>query len=218
MAINDPKLMRFVVRPNCGGGIVGINRELFEPGMVYEVTELFGDYVIRKLGPSPLGMDDGDAAKIRRGLCNGRSYDCLYREFGGNLVRTVAELTADTAHGFVSITDRRIAASRARVAALNLRELAMAIDAFAEIGSRSPAPLMSEHNAAKADFDAKCNEAVDSLNRLAAACHEDLTVDEAKRPRNLAWRHMTFVRHDATADEAKRWADEWDRFAAEMSS
>lgn len=86
------RFARFVVRPNVNGGIVGINHGLFREGLVYEVVEVLGEYVIRELGPSPLGLPSSEAGE-RFGFCNGWTYDALYRNCGGHLVRTVDELS-----------------------------------------------------------------------------------------------------------------------------
>lgn len=87
------KFMRFVVRPGCEGGVVGINHGLFKEGVVYEVVELIGEYMVRVVGPSPLG------APPRRGYPNnGRDFNSLYAEHGGDLARTVDEIEASLSH------------------------------------------------------------------------------------------------------------------------
>lgn len=94
--MSDQKFARFVVRPDVNGGMVGINVGLFKEGVVYEVTEVLGEFVIRELGPSPLGLPSVIAME-NFGFSNGWTYDHLYSECGGNLVRTVAALAVDRA-------------------------------------------------------------------------------------------------------------------------
>ncbi len=89
---NDPRFMRFVVRPGCKGGIVGFNINLFEEGVVYEITESFdGEYTVKKLGPSPLGLPLGRFRGQSFNFHNGLDYNRLYTEGGGSIVRTIAE-------------------------------------------------------------------------------------------------------------------------------
>jgi hypothetical protein len=91
---SEPRFARFVVRPEMKGGMVGINVGLFEEGVVYEVSEVFdGEYMIRKLGPSPLSLPYAAALDVA-GFSNAFDYNRLYDERGGNIVRTIAEHTA----------------------------------------------------------------------------------------------------------------------------
>lgn len=96
MSSKEPRFMRFVVRPDCQGGIVGLNFNLFEEGQVYEVAELLGgidgitdgEYVIRKVGPSPLSIPLGQPTGI--GINNGADYNGLYSHIGP-ILRTLDE-------------------------------------------------------------------------------------------------------------------------------
>ena len=87
----DTLFMRFVVRPNMNG-IFGFNHGLFKEGVVYEIKEMGGEYVVREIGPSPLTLE----VPIEQGFCNERSYDCLIREFGSQLVMSIDEVLSWT--------------------------------------------------------------------------------------------------------------------------
>lgn len=89
--VSEPKFMRFIVRPGCKGGVVGINHDLFEEGMVYEIVEIFdGEYAVRRLGQSPLALPLKEALPLY-GFNNGMDYNRLYEEVGGRLVQTAIE-------------------------------------------------------------------------------------------------------------------------------
>jgi hypothetical protein len=89
---------RFVVRPGFDGGpIVGIDCGLMKPGMIYEVSEVLGELVVRECGPGALALDPSDAQE-RFGFSNAGTFDDLYSR-GGAIVRTVAELKGTNVSG-----------------------------------------------------------------------------------------------------------------------
>lgn len=71
------RLARFAVRPDPGSGgllILGLSHpDIFEAGVVYEVTEFDGEQVIRKVGPS-------SASEDRNGLSWSRDANGLIRD------------------------------------------------------------------------------------------------------------------------------------------
>ncbi len=81
---------RLVVRPECNGGMIGINVGLLREGIVYEIVEMMGELVLREVGPSPLGLPD-EVARQRFGFCNGHRLDQLCQDNGPRLMLTVAE-------------------------------------------------------------------------------------------------------------------------------
>lgn len=89
-----PQFARFVVRPGCGGTLIGLNaNNLLREGIVYEATDAFGlgELTLREVGPSPLGMPPKESFE-RYGWCNAQTNDQLMTEQGGRFVMTCAAL------------------------------------------------------------------------------------------------------------------------------
>jgi hypothetical protein len=89
--VSERGFARFLVRPDCGGGMIGINVGLLKEGVVYQVIDALDELLVTELGPSPLSLPSEESIRRFR-FCNGWSYDQIYEDLGGNALRTIAEL------------------------------------------------------------------------------------------------------------------------------
>ncbi len=90
--MSTTQFARFVVRPSCGGALIGLNVGLLKTGVVYEIRDVLGDLVLREVGPSPLGISPCGEARTRYGFSNAQSTEQLMCEHGGRFVMTCAAL------------------------------------------------------------------------------------------------------------------------------
>jgi hypothetical protein len=164
----QPRFMRFVVRPDCKGGIMGINHGLFREGVVYEVTEMLGEHVIRELGPSPLAVPAKEAMG-RFGFSNAWTYNQLYTERAGGVVRTVAEHEAPR-----TVRPEVVAAARAAPRGTKVRV------AFGDETS------WAEH--IEGDIYRSLNTTLSNVTLKLPEGHEH--ADKNGQPCNMKWGHL----------------------------